>query len=84
MGPLNYISFWAIRHPAKFWCTSCKRCNNVCPADGEPYKRYADDVAPNRTLDCIVCHDCQTVCPQKDKGAPTKDKGAPTKAEGTL
>ena len=67
MGPLNYISFWAIRHPAKFWCTSCKKCNSICPADGQPLARYSNDIAPNRDANCIVCHDCQLACPQRDR-----------------
>jgi polyferredoxin len=67
MGPLNYISFWAIRHPAKFFCTACAKCNNVCPADGMPYSRLSRNVPPNRSQDCLVCHDCQTFCPQKDR-----------------
>jgi len=63
LGPLNHVAFWAIGMPKKEACSMCGKCDKVCPMDGEPSGRVADDLAPNRAADCIVCHDCQSSCP---------------------
>ncbi len=63
LGPLNYISFWAMNLPPKRPCTGCKRCDAVCPSNGQPFSRIANGVSPNRAAECVVCHDCQQACP---------------------
>jgi len=63
LGPLNYLSFWAMNLPAKRPCTGCKRCDTICPSNGEPFSRISKGIPPNRTAECVVCHDCQHVCP---------------------
>lgn len=67
LGPLNHISFWAIRPHAAQPCTACKKCDQVCPTNGRPLSRIAKGVPPNRAMDCVVCHDCQKVCPERPK-----------------
>ena len=62
LAPLNYISFWAIHMPMTRPCTSCKRCDRVCPSDAQPSSRISKGVPPNRTPECVVCHDCQNTC----------------------
>lgn len=64
LGPLNYISFWAISLPAKRPCTGCKKCDQICPSNGQPFSRISKGTPPNRTADCAVCHDCQHACPE--------------------
>lgn len=75
LAPLNYISFWAIRMPATRQgrctigpppCTGCKRCDQICPSDGQPFSRISRGIPPNRTADCVVCHDCQQACPSRN------------------
>jgi ferredoxin-type protein NapH len=66
LGPLNHLSWWAIK-PAEAPCVDCAKCDRACPTDGKPSVRIAAGVPANRQEDCIVCHDCQTLCPQKIK-----------------
>jgi len=63
LAPLNYISFWTIKIPQDK-CISCKRCDKICITDVEPSKRIIENIAPNRELDCVVCHDCKSACEQ--------------------
>lgn len=65
LGPLNYVSFWAMSLPAKRPCTGCAKCDKVCPVNGQPMSRISKGMAPNRVDECIVCHDCQGVCPHR-------------------
>jgi len=65
LGPLNYVSLWAINTPMRRPCTGCKKCDRVCPTDSQPFSRITAGAAPNRSAECIVCHDCQHACPQR-------------------
>lgn len=64
LAPLNLLSFWTVKFAPG--CTLCKKCDTVCPVDGDPSVRMREGQAPNRALDCIVCHDCASACPQKN------------------
>ncbi len=64
MAPLNHFSFWKVGPPKKN-CVSCGKCDKGCPADVHPSERFAEGEPANRALDCIVCHDCKTLCPRK-------------------
>jgi polyferredoxin len=64
LAPLNYLSFWAVKIPDAE-CLECKKCDKACPTAVTPSIRIEQGVAPNRALDCIVCHQCQPVCPQR-------------------
>ena len=66
LAPLNYVALWKIQAPAER-CISCKRCDKVCPGNGAPSERIAAGVAANRSLECIVCHECQTACPMPQR-----------------
>ena len=65
LAPLNLVSFWTVRFAPG--CSLCKQCDRECPVDGQPSARISAGRAPNRALDCIVCHDCASACPQKEK-----------------
>lgn len=62
LAPLNLISFWRVKPPTQA-CIHCKRCDKACSISVEPSTRFAQGTDANRTLDCIVCHDCRTGCP---------------------
>jgi polyferredoxin len=64
MAPLNFLSFWIVKPPKN--CISCEKCDKVCPTDVVPSSRIAEGIPANRTLDCVVCHDCQPPCPKKN------------------
>ncbi|MCE5248592.1 4Fe-4S binding protein [bacterium] len=61
LAPLNFISVWTVSVPTET-CLSCKRCDKACPTDVTPSERIAEGIAPNRSPDCIVCHECQSAC----------------------
>lgn len=65
LAPLNLVSFWAMKPPT-FACQACSRCDRYCPSNGLPSDRIRHGIPPNRALECIVCHDCQSVCVHKD------------------
>lgn len=67
LAPLNYFSFWAVHMPATRPCTGCKKCDRICPTDSKPYSRVRKGTAPNRTAECIVCHECSQGCPNSEK-----------------
>jgi polyferredoxin len=69
MAPLNRISLWAVKPPTEA-CISCGKCDRTCSTDINPSARILRDIPPSRHEDCIVCHECQPVCPVKGK---TKD-----------
>lgn len=75
LAPLNYLAFWAIKVPTQN-CLSCKKCDRVCPVEGEPSERIAANISPNRELNCIVCHECQQTCPMQGKPGP--EESAPS------
>jgi len=62
LAPLNYISFWTVKFPPES-CLSCAKCDKTCITDVKPSKRINKNIPANRSLDCVVCHDCQKVCP---------------------
>jgi ferredoxin-type protein NapH len=64
LAPLNYLSFWAINVPAGS-CKSCKKCDEVCSMDIDPSTRILQKIPPNRALDCITCHECQSACSER-------------------
>ena len=67
MAPLNFLSFWIVKPPRN--CTSCEKCDQACPTDVSPSSRISEGIPPNRTLDCVVCHDCQPLCPPKSESS---------------
>ena len=69
LAPLNYISFWRVRPPRE-GCLNCSKCDKACPTEVKPSLRLPRQIPPNRTLDCIVCHDCQTACANLRVKAP--------------
>ena len=73
MAPLNYVSGWAVAPLSP--CRGCRQCDSVCPTDVRPSAMINRGLPPSRQLDCIVCHDCQTVCPEG--GAKTRNNTAP-------
>lgn len=66
VAPFNYFSFWRVK---PIPCRGCKACDKACPTDVHPSVRFDAGVAPSRTADCVVCHDCQTACPFLQKAA---------------
>ena len=64
MAPMNRFSFWKVEPPTDA-CISCKKCDKHCPTAISPSKRILEHVPPNRSLDCVVCHECRSVCPEK-------------------
>ncbi len=66
VAPFNYFSFWRVK---PIPCRGCKACDKACPTDVHPSVRFDAGVAPSRTADCVVCHDCQTACPFLKKAA---------------
>lgn len=69
MAPLNLVSFWIVKPPKN--CISCAKCDRACPTDVSPSSRISEGIPANRTLDCVVCHDCQPPCPQKNESSDT-------------
>ncbi len=65
LAPLNFISLWKIKVPSQN-CLSCKACIQACPQYGDPRERVSQGIPANRALDCIVCHECQTICPAEE------------------
>ena len=66
LAPLNLISFWKVKVPTDS-CISCEKCDDVCPSSISPSSRILKGIPSNRSLDCVVCHDCRSACPFKDK-----------------
>lgn len=66
LGPLNYISFWSVK-PVTAACSTCGKCDSICPVGGDPSARLSEGGHANRDHDCIVCHECATACPMKNK-----------------
>lgn len=66
LAPLNLLSFWKVKLPTDN-CISCDKCDEVCPSIVSPSSRINQGIVSNRSLDCMVCHDCRTVCSQKAK-----------------
>ena len=64
LAPLNFLSFWKVRVP-KPECLDCGLCDSSCPTNIHPASRILKGVSPSRALDCVVCHECQPVCPQQ-------------------
>ena len=62
MAPLNLLSFWRVKPPTDS-CISCAKCDKLCPTSVTPSSKIIDVEAPNRSLDCVVCHECRDVCP---------------------
>ena len=65
LAPLNFVSFWAVKPPTSR-CISCGKCNRACATAVEPSARILAGESPSRAADCVVCHQCQVVCPMKD------------------
>ncbi len=64
LAPLNHVSLWAIKSPIKD-CRTCGACDRYCPAGGVPSTRIAEGIPANRLMECIVCHDCQEACKER-------------------
>ncbi len=64
LAPLNYVSLWAIKAPAVD-CVDCKTCDRSCSMEIRPSDRIDKGIPANRHAECIVCHECQSACPQK-------------------
>lgn len=68
LAPLNLLCFWAIKIPED-GCVQCGKCSRVCVMDDDPSVRVLERKSANRTLDCVVCHECQDACPLKKSDA---------------
>ena len=77
LSPLNHLAFWSVKMPRE-GCAACGKCDRVCPMDGDPSSRIEMGVAPNRAMECIVCHSCQSVCPVRNgkENAPSSEGNA--------
>lgn len=64
MAPMNYISFWKVKPPAK-GCITCRLCDKICPANDIPSARLSRGTPANRAGECVVCHECQSACRPK-------------------
>lgn len=60
MAPLNYLAFWRVKPTGT--CKSCAGCDRACPTRDKPSTRFARAQPANRSLDCVVCHDCARAC----------------------
>lgn len=72
LAPLNYLSFWAIKMPRES-CSACQGCDAVCSMHINPSKRILKNTSPNRALDCITCHECQSACLANSKESVDRD-----------
>ncbi len=61
LAPLNFVSYWIVKRPVSK-CIACTVCEDKCPTADDPMDRIIKDIPVNRSLDCIVCHDCQSNC----------------------
>ena len=61
MAPLNFLSWWKVRAPARP-CVSCRLCDKACPTAVSPSARISRGVPASHHLDCVVCHECTAVC----------------------
>lgn len=75
LAPLNYITFWKIRVPVQN-CAGCGKCNQACLQQGQPMSRIAQGISPNQAAECILCYECQTICPGEFQGQATKLPGS--------
>lgn len=64
----NYISFWSVKPPETIPCLGCGKCDKACPTHAQPSARIEAGVSANRSAECIVCHDCQDLCPPAREG----------------
>ena len=64
LAPFNFLSLWKVRVP-KPECLECAICDKACPTHINPSARILAGVPPSQALDCVVCHECQPVCPQQ-------------------
>ncbi len=63
LAPLNLLCFWKVKLPSAA-CQSCMECDDTCPTDIDPSDRIEEGISPSRALDCVICHQCQPVCPE--------------------
>lgn len=66
LAPLNLISFHTVTVDRNA-CVSCRKCDRLCPTDVVPSERISNGIPANRAFDCVVCHDCKSLCSQADK-----------------
>jgi ferredoxin-type protein NapH len=62
LAPLNLFSFRTVKVP-RTECSSCKKCDEVCPTNVRPSELVSAGIPASRALDCIVCSDCKKACP---------------------
>lgn len=75
LAPLNLISFWRIKLPTER-CAQCHKCDTVCAVHGNPSSRVSQGIPANVAAECIVCHDCQKLCPHREAtGQPGAELG---------
>lgn len=67
LAPLNLISFWTIKMPED-GCTECAKCHKVCIMNGSPSALVLEKKPPNKTYECVVCHECKEICPVLKQG----------------
>ena len=78
MAVFNYVSFWRVKPPTQA-CISCRKCDKNCPTGVHPSERIQNGLPPSHNLDCVLCHECSSVCPVKGKLA--EDDSAPPQTE---
>ena len=61
LAPLNLFSFKTVKN-FRDSCISCKNCDSSCPTNVKPSERIVKGIPASRSLDCIVCHDCEKAC----------------------
>jgi Fe-S-cluster-containing hydrogenase component 2 len=66
LAPLNLISFWEIKS-STISCMRCTWCDHTCPPNGVPSTRIGKGVSPSRVPECILCYECQKVCPMAEE-----------------
>lgn len=76
LAPLNYLSLWVVG-PLRESCLTCQGCDKVCLTAVQPSKRLMDGISANRTLDCVVCHDCLGPCRKTLKVKPKRATAKP-------
>jgi polyferredoxin len=64
MKPASSVGLLKIKPNIEAKCTECKICNSVCPM-GVDVMSFMKKNTPINDTECILCGDCQVMCPTK-------------------